>query len=226
MRCPTQLKVILVGLFLGTTAVLAVSGLHRAESPSSDCLTLNPSAPGELLMLGNSLLHDFDWPLANTRVLNCAKQGQTLGEFMMSRWQVVSRYTDNPDHIVIAFGTVEVVRSERDDRHIQEFMEVYPDFLDSLRQRWPDAQLVVNLLPPINGELFGRPQLDTAAVEQLNQFIRQSTNCSGCQVIDLPAVLAQGQVDFDETVTYDGVHLTGYGYEKWLRAVAHAIAVD
>lgn len=228
MNAMTDIKRMLVGkrvlaglaLFM---AVMAVAGCNRSAPAPLDCRLLNPSGTTQVLMLGNSLLHDFDWSLPAAQVFNCAKQGQTLNEFR-ARWRTGSLPLEQPDVVVMAFGTVEVIRAEREPRHLQEFMASYPGFLADLRQRWPEARLVVNLLPEINRELFGRPHLDIAAIDQLNRFIRQSTTCGGCQVIDLPEVLTRGESGFDETLTYDGVHLTAQAYDQWRDALARILA--
>lgn len=223
MRYTITAKVVVASMALVFVAVLAVFIRHKLAPTHIDCRILNPQGSIDVLMLGNSLLHDFDWPLPDVQVINCAKQGQTLGEFM-SRWQRMPPDIGQPDYIVIAFGTVEVVRSEQDARHIQEFVEVYPRFLAGLRQHWPSVELVVNLLPAINRDMFARPQLDVDVIEQLNRFIWQTTNCSGCRIIDVPATLTQGEASFDETLTYDGVHLTEHGYSKWSNALIGVIS--
>ncbi len=174
-------------------------------------------------MLGNSLLHDFNWPLPNAQVFNCAKQGQTLDEFI-KRWRRAYLPLEQPDVVVIAFGTVEVIRAEREQQYLLDFMRLYPDFLAELQQRWPASRLVVNLIPDINPDLYGQPHLDISAIAQLNQFIRRSTTCSACQVIDLPQLLLHGEEVFGETLTYDGVHLTEYGYRKWLNSLTYILS--
>lgn len=205
----------------GLALVALIAGCGRPALSELDCRLSNPSGSARVLLLGNSLLHDFHWPLPEARVLNCAKQGQTLGEFM-ARWRV-SAPLEQPDVVVIAFGTVEVIRAEQNAQHLQEFMALYPEFLTDLRKRWPAARLVVNLLPDINRNLFGRPNLDIAAIDQLNRFIHQSTNCQGCRVINLPDVLKLGESGFDETLTYDGVHLTERAYGKWLATLTQTL---
>lgn len=206
-----------------TIAVAVISGCSWKVPTQLDCRISNSAGSVQVLMLGNSLLHDFDWPLPEVQVFNCAKQGQTLGEFI-SRWRKASLPLEKPDVVVIAFGTVEVIRAEKERRHLQDFMALYPDFLTNLRQRWPESRLIVNLLPDINPDLYGQPHLDLSAIDQLNQFIRQSTTCSACQVIDVPQLLLQGEGGFDETLTYDGVHLTEYGYSKWLDSLTSSLA--
>lgn len=199
---------------VAASVLIAVAIGCSRSAPPLDCRVDNPAGTTKVLMFGNSLLHDFDWPMADMRVHNCARQGQTLAEFM-ARWRAAAPL-DQPDVVVIAFGTVEVIRAEQNAQHLQEFMALYPEFLTDLRKRWPAARLVVNLLPDINRNLFGRPNLDIAAIDQLNRFIRQSTNCQGCLVINLPDVLKRDERGFDETLTYDGVHLTERAYGKWL----------
>jgi hypothetical protein len=216
-------RIAIAGLALTITAVVMISGCSRTASTPLDCRISNSAGSVQVLMLGNSLLHDFNWPLPGAHVFNCAKQGQTLGEFI-NRWRKTSLPLEQPDVVVIAFGTVEVIRAEKERRHLQDFMVLYPDFLADLQQRWPGARLVVNLLPDINRDLYGQPNLDLSAIDQLNQFIRQSTTCSACQVIDVPRLLLQGEDSFGETLTYDGVHLTEYGYSKWLDGLTRSLA--
>lgn len=208
-----EIKNTFAGLALAI-ALMALAGCNRSAPSPLNCRLSDASGATQVLMLGNSLLHDFHWQLPEAQVFNCAKQGQTLKEFR-ARWRASSLPLEQPDVVVIAFGTVEVIRAERDPRHLQEFIEAYPDFLVDLRQRWPAARLVINLLPEINRELFGRPLLDRVAIDQLNRFIQQSTTCHDCSVIDLPEVLMRHENRFDETLTYDGVHLTEHAYGKW-----------
>lgn len=216
-------EISVVGLAL-IIASAAIGGCGRTAAPAQlDCRISNPTGSTQVLMLGNSLLHDFNWPLPSAQVFNCAKQGQTLDEFI-KRWRTGSLPIEQPDVVVIAFGTVEVIRAERERRHLLDFMTLYPDFLAGLQQRWPASRLVVNLIPDINPDLYGQPRLDISAIAQLNQFIRQATTCSACQVIDLPQVLLHGEEGFGEALTYDGVHLTEYGYRKWLNSLTYILS--
>lgn len=221
----TKIAIATIGLVVAVSVIALFIGASRKDKDSLtalDCHISHQAGARNIWLLGNSLLHDFHWPLNDATVVNCAKRGHTVHEFL-SRWNMTQLPTESPEYVVIAFGTVEVIRAEQDSRYIREFMTYYPQLLTDLQSRWPTAKIIVNLLPDINTQLFGRPDLDLQNIEILNQFIAQNSQCPTCNIIDVGEILLRDEESFSEQITYDGVHFTEYAYKKWLAELAVAM---
>lgn len=200
-------------------ALLSCAGPAPFECRNDAAPGTSTSAP-QVLMVGNSLIFDHVWRLEERNALVCAKQGATLADFQRGGLPPAA----NPDTIVAAFGTVEVVQSAPEAPDIEAFESDLTRFVSEVRARWPSARLLLLTAPPINAELFRDLEIDPHAIGLMNDAIRKVARTQGGVVIETGAALAAGGAPFDEAMTSDGVHLRPLAYERWESAIEAALA--
>lgn len=173
------------------------------------------------LLFGNSQLYDGDWRLGPALAVNCARQGLTAAEGLA---MVAALPPVDPDLILLGFGAVEALRGADPTR----FAESYGALVDALQARWPQARLVAMTVPPMRpgGGAVHRSAAGpgaAAAVAPLSAAIRAEAARRGLPVLDAAAALGVADAPPSETLSHDGVHLSGEGYARLSAALRAAI---
>lgn len=199
----------LAGFAVGVGAVLAILPDKRSQAlacrPSaSEAL---PSGP-TVLILGNSLAFDANWPLDGSQTVNCARQGLTASAAI----PLIETLPDiAPKAVVLVFGTVELVRGNADPDAFQADMATV---VETLRARTPDTAIVILNVASM-GENWSYDSVDAGV---LNAAI---LGIDGVSVLPLDPILAL----HEGPVSYDGVHLIPSVYTL-IRAALEAHLAD
>lgn len=193
------LLLVLVPAGFGLGLVLAP---RLASAPPAPAPVCRPSVPEQVdpgdaalvLYLGNSLVFDHDWVLPGTLAVNCARQG-----LRAEKMRVPDLPDVRPALIVLGFGTVELMQGKPD---AMAFAETMADHVVGLRQRFPNAQIL----------LLGVPLTEDMAegeVVGLNAALGALARTADVQFAEAGAL-----------PSYDGVHLTQAGYMGWRSRIA------
>lgn len=189
-----------VGLWVGHGGGL---GLRDVAAPPVKTPPCRPSQPHLLqeqpaiLFWGNSLAFDHSWNIPGHVVVNCALQGLTA--------QRAAALTPAlPDMevsaIVLVFGTVELLRDINDPAPFRQGVRTV---IDRLRQRHPDAEIVMVGIPAGEGWSYATHSL----LGVLNTALKRQERVAfldTSQTLDrIPPKLR----------SYDGLHLAGRSYE-------------
>lgn len=193
----TVLSALLVGFGLGVALAPRL-----APAPPVPAPVCRPSLPEQVdpgdaalvLYLGNSLVFDHDWDLPGTLAVNCARQGLRAETLRVPALPEVT-----PALLVLGFGTVELMQGRSTP---EPFAETMADHVAALRQRFPQAEVLLLGVPLTEG-------MDADQVAGLNGALR--------------ALARTADVAFAEAgvlPSYDGIHLTPAGYGAWRARIA------
>lgn len=198
--------------FIAGSALTAVCLLSVWQAPTSPMIC-RPSAPAAaaaaavdpvVLFWGNSLAHDADWNTpGRVLAINCARQGQTATEALA---EVKALPDIEPAAIVLAFGTVELVRQAAD---VPQFSDTMRALTAALRDRYPAARLALTGIPATSAPW----RYDTDQAARLNTVLAA---LGPDDFLDLDAALAGVP---EAMQSYDGVHLSPTSYTAWRKAL-------
>ncbi len=198
----------------------------RQAAPTMIPLSCTPSAPQVVtaraegpvvLFWGNSLLHDHQWRIGGATSVNCAVQGLTAAA---AAPLVPSLPNVAPDAIVLAFGSVELVRASKgvasDANAIAKAVRAN---LAALKARWPLAMIVLSSAPAF-AQQGGDGIIDLDEAEALNGVLSLiAGEAAGVSYFEMRTLYDASRPELPAAATYDGVHLTGQAYARWEAAL-------
>lgn len=216
---------------LSFLAVIAAFGAGyllggRQAAPEKIQLSCTPSAPEIIagstdlpvvLFWGNSLLHDHHWRIDGAVSVNCAMQGLTAA----AAAPVIPSLPDvDPDVVVLAFGSVELVRAGKGDAFSGEvFAKAVAANISAMNVRWPRVRVVLTSAPSFS-ELGADEQRDLAEAAALNSVLsRIADEDDSLSYFEMSALYETGSPQLPGEATYDGVHLTQGAYQLWQAAL-------
>jgi len=206
----------LVGAMILAFGFLFYFGIENHAS-KLDCKrspnTITVSKFGDVLLLGNSLLHDYEWSLNGYRTINCSRQGLTIEKFLSLE---IEDTNFDPAFVVIAFGTVEAIRQKTDVNYDQQsFLQNLKELSDYVNSYWPDTKIIITAVPPINNQIYNADYIAPALVDKINTAISTAFKFSAKAEIDLRNILDTDEHGLTDRMTYDGVHLRELAYKRW-----------
>lgn len=156
-----------------------------------------------ILFWGNSLLFDHSWDDTAFFAVNCASQGMTAGGA-----RKLTQYLPDleVDAIVVAFGSVELVRAG--DEKNESFKADMASIVSQLSLQYPNSIIWLFGVPVTQNEepawVYAKSQMPQVMNEMLSSL-------DGAIFFDLSNILKNIGVRH----TYDGVHLTARSYAAW-----------
>lgn len=177
----------IAGLFV--LALLRTSGQRDRITPDS------------IVMLGDSITAEADWTrlLPDRPLVNEGHPGFTTEQLIDVAERVASA---DPAAVVVLTGTNDIR-----DGHPPSWTRTHLERLIDALARGSDATVVIQTI---------LPRADApAAVRQANGEIRDLASVRGLRLLDLYEPFDDGTGGLRARETYDGLHLTVDGYERW-----------
>ena len=166
------------------------------------------------MRLGNSLTEqggNWNIKLGKTNVKNRGIAGDNTDGVLARLNELICR---KPSAVFIMIGTNDLFIS-----YSAEKIALNIDSIGSiLTSELPDAKIVVQTVMPLGAGNSKKTKL-LAINSQLKAF--ESTPYT---IIDTYQHMANEAGDLSENYTYDGVHLTNEGYEKWVELIRANLA--
>jgi lysophospholipase L1-like esterase len=159
-----------------------------------------------LLLLGDSLIDYGEWhrSLHGCRIISSGVPGERSRELLhrLSR----QRIGDVPDIVVLMSGTNDLLSED------PGFTAQLEQAALSLRQRFPDAAILLTSLLPLQISMHIPGLRDT--IVSVNRELKALAKKQGCHYFDLFSHFEQSD---DDLFDFDGVHLNNRGYRLWAR---------
>jgi lysophospholipase L1-like esterase len=98
----------------------------------------------------------------------------------------------------------------------------YERIIEAVKKGSPHTQIIVQSVFPINNQLIGRQYYKgtNEEIQQLNQQIRRMAAAQKLRYVDVYTDLLDAKKEgMDARFTYDGLHLSGLGYERWVQVL-------
>jgi len=166
---------------------------------------------GTFLLLGDSLIADFDWQarMPSFKVYNYGIPGEKIQD-LLDRLPEIENAVQVPDVILIMSGINNVIAQD------YVFIDILRKIVIRLSNTYPNAEIILNSLPHINISF-----LVDDAVRHLNNNIETVSRESGCCYLDNFVKYSDKGLDI---FLEDGIHIKKETYESWARSFLEYVA--
>jgi lysophospholipase L1-like esterase len=182
-------------------AVLVGVGFAAVRQRTSDGNDVDRAA--RIVMFGDSLTEQGNWleMFPDRNVIGSGFSGYTTEQLTrLARDAVRSR----PTAVFVLSGTNDVFQGQSAEWTADRLGEL----ITAIQSESPDTRIVIQTLLPSEGM--------SAELVATNDAIRRVATARGLDVLDLYPAFDDGSGRLRAAETYDGVHLTGAGYARWV----------
>jgi lysophospholipase L1-like esterase len=176
-----------------------------------------PVVKKSILFFGDSITQWGDWAefLGFRRVLNRGIAGDnTFG--LAARVDEVIRH--RPEKLFILAGTNDINLKIP----VAYIIRNYRKIIGEVRRQSPDTKIFVQSVFPVNDELIGRQYYKgtNEEIRVLNGALQEMAVSQKVDYVNVYDHLLDGAgAGLDAKFTYDGLHLSGLGYQAWVRVL-------
>lgn len=175
-----------------------------------------PAVKKAVLFWGDSITDWGDWAefLQNSKAINRGIAGDnTYG--LRGRIDEVLRH--QPAKLFILIGTNDINKKIP----VPYIVDNYKKIISEVKLRSPHTRLYVQSVFPINNQLIGRQYYTgtNGQIMELNKALQSMAAEMAVQYVDIYPDLLDAQQQLDARYTYDGLHLSGLGYQAWVRSL-------
>ncbi|MBO9595108.1 MAG: sialate O-acetylesterase [Niabella sp.] len=177
----------------------------------------------DIVFLGNSITF---WGLFN----------QTLGQPQIRNRGIPGDITNGvlerldgildgkPAKIFILIGINDIARGIPDSIVIGNQRQI----VTRIRERSPRTKIFLQTLLPTNSSFkkLAAHYNKEAHIRAVNEGLRKIAAASGVTLVDLHAVFDDGTGQLIKELTFDGVHITKKGYDRWIRLLRERHYLD
>lgn len=171
-----------------------------------------PPIHDAIVFAGDSLTQRNQWSefFGDLTVLNRGIDSDRVAALLQRLDAIISL---KPRKIFLMVGINDVY----DRKEAAGVLKNYESIIGRIREELPDTRLYIQSLLPVNNSVYNHPLRH----EEIKDFnIRLAGLCGDHDVtfIDLYDAFLSGN-EMDARYTDDGCHLTGYGYELWVKRI-------
>lgn len=161
--------------------------------------------------VGDSLTEHGDWQglLPGRDVINFGVGGNTTHDVLDRLEEVIAAA---PSTVVVEIGTNDFAWR----LPLEEVAQNIEEILGSLREKLPDARIVMQSILPRQPEY-------AHIVRGVNEHLESFVPTVSCSYVDLWPALADENGGLKAEFTTDGLHLTDAGYAAWFAALRPAL---
>lgn len=158
--------------------------------------------PRKIVMLGDSITEQGDWSamFPGRTIVNAGFSGYTSEQLVPLVREVIDT---RPDAVFVLAGTNDVFN----DRPPEWTAGRLDQLITEIEATAPDAQIVIQTVLPADER--------STEIVATNAAIRSVAAARGIEVLDLYPAFDDGSGALRSAETYDGVHLTTIGYDRW-----------
>jgi lysophospholipase L1-like esterase len=173
----------------------------------------------DIIFLGDSMIEYCDWNelLGNGDIKNRGIRGDTTDRILKRLDNIIA---GAPQKIFIMVGVNDLIRK----RDLKTVENNYNDMLSKFHQKLPETKLYVMSILPVNESLFWK-DLSNDTITDFNKKIEVAANLYHAKYIDLYShFIVDNQLE--PSLTYDGLHLNGAGYQLWRTQIESTLHDD
>lgn len=173
-----------------------------------------PNDTNEIIMLGNSLTHNFEWHeiFKHVNIKNRGINGDITKGVLQRLTEVIE---SNPKKVFIEIGINDLLHGYSVDKVLNNYIEI----IETVSVHSPETKIYIQNALPTKWTIYGtkKPVIDSVYVlnKKLNEFCTQRD----LTYIDLFShFLLDGGLN-PQYDCGDGLHLSGSGYLEWCRLI-------
>lgn len=166
-----------------------------------------------IVFWGDSITDWGDWAelLQDSKAINRGIAGDnTYG--LRGRLDEVLRH--EPKKLFILIGTNDINKKIP----VSYIVENYRKIIQTIKAQSPATTLYVQSVFPINNQLIGRQYYSgtNEQIMELNKALKSMAAAMQVRFLDIYPALLDAKHQLDSRYTYDGLHLSGIGYQTWV----------
>ncbi len=180
----------------------------------NEVFTKLPKDSGEIVMLGNSLTHNFEWHEAfkGVKIINRGINSDITKGIIQRLDEITNR---KPKKVFIEIGINDLLKGFRLDSVFINYTEI----LSTLKRDSPNTKIYVQSLLPTNWKSYSTGALVIDSVNSLNNKLLDYCNHSNIQFIDLYSEFELNKSLNPKYDCGDKLHLSGEGYILWCKTI-------
>lgn len=120
----------------------------------------------------------------------------------------------NPKKVFLMIGINDIARGVSDE----EFYKNYEEIINSLQNDTPDSNIYLQSILPVR-----RGKIDKEKIVGYNDFLHRLADDKGVEYIDLYTLFVDAEGLLKKELSYDGIHLSAYGYKIWKESIQDLI---
>lgn len=175
-----------------------------------------PVARKPIVFFGDSITQWGDWCefFGKANILNRGIAGDNTNG-LLARVDEVTRH--QPKQLFILVGTNDINKKMPADAIVHNYRRI----IDAVKKASPATKIYVQSVLPINNDLIGRQYYSgtNEQIQLLNEGLHQLAADMKVTYLDIYHQLLDNSGQLEAGYTYDGLHLSGKGYLRWVKAL-------
>jgi lysophospholipase L1-like esterase len=218
----------------GQPKVRTISIDSSVAADRSNQFGMLPISQSRIVLIGDSLIREGEWhEWLGPGVLNRGVNGERIAT-MVERLPQSLRSC--PSQLVLHVGINDLLGfasgasgGAEDSGRLKRMAEEHDAAVRIVRARCPSSTVLVSALMPVNcarvEDVLGLrcPIWLERGVRTLNHAIETDARLRGDEFLDAGKVMLGAAGKFDESMSFDGVHLRGEAYAKWAKLIEGAL---
>ena len=195
-----------------------------------DEFKINPIGEGKIVFLGNSITEaggDWNVRFGTDNIVNRGISGD-ITEGVLSRLDEIIYY--KPIAIFLLIGINDIFDANIPGRH-----KITPEYVsnnifsivETVLDKTPHTKIFIQTILPVNDKIYTKengffPNHAVPLSEQIseiNSLLKERSMSRPFMLIDLHSAFIDDNGLLDEKFTTDGLHLSGSGYDNWVKFI-------
>lgn len=181
------------------------NGIVSLKRSKTSHLKTLPISEGKIIMLGNSITAECEWPelMQNPDIINRGVIGDGTGDILERLDPII---TAKPKKIFLLIGVNDLMFLP-----LSKIQEFYEKIVLRLVTETSSTQLYLESILPIHNDLR-RNGMKNEDIDAVNQSIEQVAKKYHLTYIDLNSAFKNAEGSLRQDFSLDGIHLNGEGY--------------
>ena len=203
---------------------LVLGACSAVVTPSVREGALRYVALGDSFTIGTSVSEADSWPsqlVARVPALqlaaNLGVNGYTSGDLVADELPALAGL--RPEFVTVMIGVNDVVQGLPEDAYRANLQEI----LDTVVALVPANRVLCVATPDYTvtpqGSAFGSPQQQRAAIQRVNQLLRDACSARGINYVPAIFAISESAATDLSLVAGDGLHPSGGQYKRWVDAI-------
>ena len=171
----------------------------------------------EIIFLGNSITEGGDWKalFPNKNVINRGISGDVTDGILFRLDEVTA---SKPSKIFLLIGTNDMAHG----KSIDYVLEHTEKIILQIKSQSKDTKIYLQSILPVNpnvGKKFSGHKNNHQKIMKANKRLKALAKALNLKYINLHKAMRNGKSYIKPKYTYDGLHLSETGYEKWKQVI-------
>ncbi|MBL7873871.1 MAG: sialate O-acetylesterase [Cyclobacteriaceae bacterium] len=172
--------------------------------------------PGKIVFVGNSITEGGNWKklLKDSTIINRGISGDNTFGLLARANEIIKL---KPSKLFVLIGTNDLSKNIPDEAIIENIF----NFISKVKSASPGTKIFVHSILPVNEtvEKFPRQFNNGSHILIINDQLSRYAERMRYTYVDLYGKFLDKQGRLDPVLTFDGLHLNGAGYQRWVEVL-------